>query len=170
MILLKGAFGIPTIYMHHLTLPYRKAKKNWIEISRQQNKRRYYSFRMTLWSTTIYSRGYILIPNNIDVNREIVLLRQNVGNIRKYTDFFSKAQISDLLNEKLISYNNSENLSRYLIDSVFIPDVVYDDIRTQLEEDSRLSQISSTSGMVSMGQLIISKGEYITREKAKIRL
>ena len=116
----------------------------------------------------IYSRGYILIPNNIDVNREIVLLRQNVGNIRKYTDFFSKAQISDLLNEKLISYNNSENLSRYLIDSVFIPDVVYDDIRTQLEEDSRLSQISSTSGMVSMGQLIISKGEYITREKAKI--
>lgn len=116
----------------------------------------------------VYSKGYMLMPDSVDVNREVVLLRQNVGNMRKYTDFFSKVQIADLLTEKLSSFKNTSGLQRILMDSVFVPDVIYDNLRTRLEEDSRLSQISSASGMVSMGQLIISKGEYITHEKAKI--
>lgn len=113
----------------------------------------------------IYSKGYLQYVEGMDINRDIVLLRKNVGNVRKYNDFFSKAQIGDLLQEK---FPGNESVINLIRDSIFSPNVVYDDVRTKLEEDSRLSQISSASGMVSMGQLIISKGEYITPEKAKV--
>ena len=71
-----------------------------------------------------------------------------------------------MLHEQLEGYGKSDSLRIYLLNNVLQPNIVFDDISTKLEEDSRLSQISSASGMVSMGQLIISKGEYITPEKA----
>lgn len=116
----------------------------------------------------IYSRGYLQLPDKVDVNRTIVLLKGNVGTTREYNDFYSKAQINDLLHEQLEGYGKSDSLRIYLLNNVLQPNIVFDDIRTKLEEDSRLSQISSASGMVSMGQLIISKGEYITPEKANV--
>lgn len=116
----------------------------------------------------IYSRGYLQLPDRVDINRTIVLLKGNVGTTREYNDFYSKAQINDLLHEQLEGYGKSDSLRIYLLNNVLQPNIVFDDIRTKLEEDSRLSQISSASGMVSMGQLIISKGEYITPEKANV--
>lgn len=116
----------------------------------------------------IYSRGYLQLPDKVDINRTIVLLKGNVGTTREYNDFYSKAQINDLLHEQLEGYGKSDSLRIYLLNNVLQPNIVFDDIRTKLEEDSRLSQISSASGMVSMGQLIISKGEYITPEKANV--
>ncbi|MBR3940080.1 MAG: HDIG domain-containing protein [Bacteroidales bacterium] len=118
--------------------------------------------------TRIYSRGYLQLPDKVDINRTIVLLKGNVGTTREYNDFYSKAQINDLLHEQLEGYGKSDSLRIYLLNNVLQPNIVFDDIRTKLEEDSRLSQISSASGMVSMGQLIISKGEYITPEKANV--
>lgn len=116
----------------------------------------------------IYSRGYLQEPDKMDINRTIILLRGNVGTTRGYADFYSRAQINDLLNERLVGFSNSDSLRVFLLNNLLQPNIVFDDIRTKLEEDSRVSQISSASGMVSMGQLIVSKGEYITPEKANV--
>lgn len=116
----------------------------------------------------IYSRGYLQEPDKMDKNRTIILLRGNVGTTRGYADFYNRAQINDLLAERLVGFSNSDSLRVFLLDNLLQPNIVFDDIRTKLEEDSRVSQISSASGMVSMGQLIVSKGEYITPEKANV--
>lgn len=116
----------------------------------------------------IYSRGYLQEPDKMDINRTIILLRGNVGTTRGYADFYNRAQINDLLNERLVGFSNSDSLRVFLLNNLLQPNIVFDDIRTKLEEDSRVSQISSASGMVSMGQLIVSKGEYITPEKANV--
>ena len=116
----------------------------------------------------IYSRGYLQEPDKMDINRTIILLRGNVGTTRGYADFYNRAQINDLLAERLVGFSNSDSLRVFLLDNLLQPNIVFDDIRTKLEEDSRVSQISSASGMVSMGQLIVSKGEYITPEKANV--
>ena len=116
----------------------------------------------------IYSRGYLQEPDKMDINRTIILLRGNVGATRGYADFYNRAQINDLLAERLVGFSNSDSLRVFLLDNLLQPNIVFDDIRTKLEEDSRVSQISSASGMVSMGQLIVSKGEYITPEKANV--
>lgn len=116
----------------------------------------------------IYSRGYLQELDKMDINRTIILLRGNVGTTRGYADFYNRAQINDLLNERLVGFSNSDSLRVFLLNNLLQPNIVFDDIRTKLEEDSRVSQISSASGMVSMGQLIVSKGEYITPEKANV--
>lgn len=116
----------------------------------------------------IYSRGYLQEPDKMDINRTIILLRGNVGTTRGYADFYNRAQINDLLGERLVGFSNSDSLRVFLLNNLLQPNIVFDDIRTKLEEDSRVSQISSASGMVSMGQLIVSKGEYITPEKANV--
>lgn len=116
----------------------------------------------------IYSRGYLQEPDKMDINRTIILLRGNVGTTRGYADFYNRAQINDLLAERLVGFSNSDSLRVFLLNNLLQPNIVFDDIRTKLEEDSRVSQISSASGMVSMGQLIVSKGEYITPEKANV--
>lgn len=116
----------------------------------------------------IYSRGYLQEPDKMDINRTIILLRGNVGATRGYADFYNRAQINDLLAERLVGFSNSDSLRVFLLNNLLQPNIVFDDIRTKLEEDSRVSQISSASGMVSMGQLIVSKGEYITPEKANV--
>ena len=116
----------------------------------------------------IYSRGYLQEPDKMDINRTIILLRGNVGTTRGYADFYNRAQINDLLDERLVGFSNSDSLRVFLLNNLLQPNIVFDDIRTKLEEDSRVSQISSASGMVSMGQLIVSKGEYITPEKANV--
>lgn len=116
----------------------------------------------------IYSRGYLQEPDKMDINRTIILLRGNVGTTRGYADFYNRAQINDLLDERLVGFSNSDSLRGFLLNNLLQPNIVFDDIRTKLEEDSRVSQISSASGMVSMGQLIVSKGEYITPEKANV--
>ena len=116
----------------------------------------------------IYSRGYLQEPDKMDINRTIILLRGNVGATCGYADFYNRAQINDLLAERLVGFSNSDSLRVFLLNNLLQPNIVFDDIRTKLEEDSRVSQISSASGMVSMGQLIVSKGEYITPEKANV--
>ena len=53
-------------------------------------------------------------------------------------------------------------------DSILVPDIAYDANRTQLELDSRLSQLGTTSQMVKQGELIISEGQRVSLEQAQV--
>ena len=116
----------------------------------------------------IYDKGYMENLNGFDVNRDIVVLSGNVGNSHSYGDFYTQTEVGDLLNEVLMNFSNPYAIRRLLMDSIVLPNIRYDATRTQLEEESRLSRISSASGMVTEGQLIVSRGEFITHEKAKV--
>ena len=103
---------------------------------------------------SIYLRGYIELPTDMPdfESHTVVLLDGNIGSERTPGEFVSPLDIQDDL----------------LRDSILVPSIAYDATRTQLELDSRLSQLTSSAEMIRKGDHIISKGEYITNEKAQI--
>ena len=103
---------------------------------------------------SIYRIGYIEEPAdfpNIETHT-LVLLRGNTGSEFRVTDFVRRSDLRDI----------------WLADSVLVPSIAYDDVRTQLELDSWLSRNKVSSDMVRKGQLIISKGEPVSVETAEI--
>ena len=103
---------------------------------------------------SIYQRGYIEIPSDLpDIdNHTVVLLEGNVGSEHQSTDFITALDVENA----------------FLVDSILVPSIKFDATRTQLELDSRLSQSNYTSQMISAGELVIAKGELVTKERAQV--
>lgn len=103
---------------------------------------------------SIYKKGYIEVPADIPdiANHTLVLLAGNIGSEHTAEEFVTPYDIDDA----------------FLRDSVLCPSIVFDDRRTQLELESRLSQIGYNSLHVSQGELLIAKGEYVTEEKVQM--
>ncbi|MCQ2297324.1 MAG: HDIG domain-containing protein [Bacteroidales bacterium] len=103
---------------------------------------------------SIYRIGYLEIPEEIAdlYSHTVVLLTGNIGSEHSPEEYVTPFDIeSDLL-----------------ADSILVPNIRYDAIRTKLEMDSRLSQGVYTLHSVKKNALIISKGELITPEKSQI--
>ncbi|MBR1517796.1 MAG: hypothetical protein IJ620_06635, partial [Bacteroidales bacterium] len=103
---------------------------------------------------SIFAIGYIeTTPDYPDLDQHtIVILEGNMGSEHSASEFISRMDIDNML----------------LADSVLVPNVRYDANRTQMELDSRLSQLQYASQTITTGELIIAKGEYITEEKGRI--
>ena len=103
---------------------------------------------------SIYRTGYVEMPNDVpDFKRhDMIILEGNVGSQHSVTEYVSPLDVRDSL----------------LRERVLVPSLAFDRNRTQLELDSRLSQMATTNGMVRQGELIIAKGELVTPEKAQI--
>ena len=103
---------------------------------------------------SVYAIGYIQTPSEMPdfKTHELIILDGNIGSEHSPEEYITEFDITD-------------NLLR---DSVMIPNIVYDANRTQLELNSRISQLTTTSGMVKQGQLIISQGQTVTKEQALI--
>lgn len=117
-------------------------------LTRQQHK----ALHKTIDS--IYRIGYLELPENLPdlMDNTIVLLTGNIGSEHQPGDFLTPYDIeSDLL-----------------VDSVLVPSICYDPVRTQLEMDSRLSQGAYSINTISKGELIIAKGEIVTTEKSQV--
>jgi hypothetical protein len=102
----------------------------------------------------IYRRGYIEWQEPLAADREIVVLDGETGtegHCYKVGDFVTRDDLEPGL----------------LRDSILVPSLRLDEIQTQLELESRLSQLSNTSELVMTGDLIIAKGEEVTEEKGR---
>lgn len=102
---------------------------------------------------SIYAKGYIERPSDIpDIeNHTLVMLSGNIGREIDLKEHVTSIDISNQL----------------LLDSILIPNIKFDNTRTQLELDSRLSQMAYSSLTIQTGELIIAKGERVTEEKAQ---
>lgn len=103
---------------------------------------------------SIYRTGYAEIPADMPdfESHTLVVLQGNIGSERMASEFVTPLDIADTL----------------LRDSILAPSIAYDANRTQLELDSRLSLISMSAEMMRQGELIIAKGEYVSKEKAQV--
>lgn len=103
---------------------------------------------------SLYRKGYIESEEWKAERGEqrIVILEGNVGREHSTGDY---VQHGDIANE-------------LLRDSIALPNIVIDHSRTELEVESRLSQLSYSSEMVMAGDHIVSKGEEVTEEKAQV--
>lgn len=121
----------------------------------------------------IYRIGYIEQPSDVNdfSSHTIVVLSGTVGSEHLGSDYVTANRVEEYVVRYGWGTNNDAEVERradLLRKEILVPSVCYDPIRTQLELDSRLSQIKYDSRMVQMGELIVAKGEYISEEKGQI--
>lgn len=110
-----------------------------------------------------YATGIIETPTDAVIDgKNIILLTGNIGQERPYDDFVSQSR----LRSDVVSLIADTALCQSVLLSVR-PNIVFDKNRTRLEQESMMAQVSTTEDMVSAGELIIAKGEFITPEKAR---
>lgn len=101
---------------------------------------------------SIYRIGYMeQVPDWVGGQRA-VLLEGNVGHEVRERDYVTSADLE----------------AGTLRDSILVASIIVDEERTALEIESRLSQLSYESRMVMTGDHIVSKGEEVTEETARV--
>ncbi len=111
-----------------------------------------------------YKQGIIEVPDSENIyGRKIVLLSGNIGQEASSQSYLTVVQCVDTISKQL-----SDSVAAQAVADIIHPNIVFDPDRTRLERESMLAQVTTTQGMVSAGELIISKGDYITPEKARI--
>ncbi len=156
------------LYYTEDSTAYRQAQRRLEECMLSRAERQ----RLAPLLGDIYRKGYIQIPADYDSlqGHTLVLLRGNVGEERNASDFITTMQVYELVEDRLQNTKLEERvrLSRLLVDSVLQYSVCYDAVRSRLEIDSRLSQSMVGSEMIQRGALVVSKGEYIDEETARV--
>ena len=98
-------------------------------------------------------------------NHPVVLLSGNVG--RQVKEITTPDDVRQYAANALTDSLEARRLAQLLIDSVLSSSILFDENRSHLELDSRLSQVGFSSRMVTQGELIVSKGQRIDEETAQ---
>ena len=117
----------------------------------------------------IYKQGLIEQPGEVAdlADHTIVLLEGNVGSEHQVADFVRREQIESWVEQYHWGHDAAavERNANLLRDSILVPSVKYDALRTQLELDSRLSQVNYVSHLVQKGELVVKQGQYLDNDK-----
>lgn len=95
----------------------------------------------------------------------VVLLDGNIG--RQLTNVTTPYDVADYVSNAVEDSVESRRISKLLTDSVLVSSLIFDENRSHLELDSRLSQVGFSGRMVAQGELIVSKGQRIDEETAQ---
>jgi cyclic-di-AMP phosphodiesterase PgpH len=121
---------------------------------------------------SIFHRGIIFLDNtfiNEPGDFAIRLIEGRVATERKIQDFFSISSAS-LYIEKQTDHLDAQimRMLRGLLQNSLVHNVYYDEALTKRVRETELQAITPTQGMVQQGEKIISRGEIVSIEKAKI--
>lgn len=122
---------------------------------------------------SIYDRGFIepISEGRISDGTEIVALKKDteVEDII-YNRLFTSRDVSNLIRTRLgpQPYNYVQSANLNILSEVIKPNVSYDNAFTQRVIEEAIKEISPTKGKVSVGQLIIIKGDIVEGEKLAI--
>ena len=114
----------------------------------------------------VYARGYLETREGEYAPERKVAVMEGEGE-----NWFSEREMGEFVTKESLYMVNSLGLTEeevvLLRDSVLEPSLVIDEVRTQLELESRLSQLRGRSEMVMAGEMIVAKGEVVTEEKGR---
>ncbi|MDZ7740636.1 MAG: HDIG domain-containing protein [Bacteroidota bacterium] len=120
----------------------------------------------------VFHSGIIKLTPDIEnkpANFEVNLLRDNVAEVKKLSDFYTIRSAYDYINRQLSEREDiNVNLLRSVMEQLLAQNVFYDEVITQKEKELILNDLSITRGMVQSGERIISTGELVTNEKYQI--
>ena len=141
-----------TLYYHIDPSAHNRATEQLSLLAQNHKELNLRALRKTIDS--IYSIGYIETPSDIPdfEHHTLILLDGNIGSEHTVADYINTIAITN----------------RLLRDSILVPNIIYDANRTQLELDSRISQLTTSAGVVKQGQRIVAKGETVSAETARI--
>lgn len=141
-----------TLYYHIDPSAHNRAIEQLSLLAQTHKELNLRALRKTIDS--IYSIGYIETPSDIPdfEHHTLILLDGNIGSEHTVDDYINTIDITN----------------RLLRDSILVPNIIYDANRTQLELDSRISQLTTSAGVVKQGQRIVAKGETVSAETSRI--
>lgn len=111
------------------------------------------------------SAGYCVDADKMD-GHPVVVLSGNVGHEVNPEEIMTPLDIERFVSEAIADSSQAAHIATLLIDSILKPSFVFDQNRTHLELDTRLSQLSYSSRMVQKDELIVAKGQRIDDETA----
>ena len=96
----------------------------------------------------------------------VVLLDGNVG--RMVNNVATPETVGSYVANSVKDSAEAILIIRLLCDSILVPSLVFDENRSHLELDTRLSQVGYSNRMISQGELIVSKGQRIDEEISQV--
>ena len=127
------------------------------------------------WIESIYKRG-IVDESQIDSgivlgNQQIIVVKEDHSEQHHFNEYYTLEDAKRFIQNKLAAGSAIDSI---FIEEQLIPLVkanyILDKERVEDELNIRMSHVSKTAGMISSGELIISKGELITPEKYLVLL
>ncbi len=120
----------------------------------------------TVWAK-IYKKG--VIQNTINIvdkdGNYVVYVDTGDGSDAKYlSKFFTINQATDLIKKINISDEDDYKESVNLLIEALTHNILFDDHDTEIHLENELKKISSVSGKVEVGELIVSKGELLNEK------
>ena len=115
----------------------------------------------------IYKKGVIQNNGNIegkDSNYVIYVDNGDGSSARYLGDFFTINQATDQIKKINISSNEDYNEAVNLLIEALIQNILFNKNDTDLHLETELDKISKVSGKVSVGELIVSKGELVQQK------
>lgn len=113
----------------------------------------------------VYSGDGYCDSASLVVGHPVVILDGNIG--RQLKQVTTPDEVKRYVSNAIIDSSEAARVARLLTDSVLLSSLIYDENRSHLELDSRLSQVGFSSRMIAQGELIVSKGQRIDDEIAQ---
>jgi cyclic-di-AMP phosphodiesterase PgpH len=123
---------------------------------------------------SIYRRGIIFLEGSMSDatgDEEILILEGNIASSARVRDFFTIQSAVQYIRKALENRSVTDadrNLIRNSLESALAHSVLWDEETNQKAIATAMERISPSRGMVQQGEKIVSKGELITTEKARI--
>lgn len=123
---------------------------------------------------TIYKSGIVQLPEKMEADsiKNIKIVENNIGREVSITDVYTLKKAYTTLSDKVLNSDLpktvKENILSLNLNAYLLPNLEFDAVKTNFEYLNILKNISLTQGMVQKGDIIISKRELVTPEKAKM--
>ena len=122
----------------------------------------------------IYSKGILLMPEKLDVNKvkNILVVKDNIAIDEKFSNVFTLKQAYETLVKYIkdlqLPKATEEGILSMGLNNYINPNLEYDAVKTGLAIETNIKSITPTQGMVNRGDIIISKNDLVTPEKYKV--
>ena len=122
--------------------------------------------------TKIYKNGIVddeLPGMKTDKENVIYFVKDKMASERFFGDFVMFSSVEDIISAYLMKVKNvDKEFLREVFSRALQPNVFFDKAKTDAELETLLKDISPWDAVVQQGQLIISKGEVVDKEKYRI--
>lgn len=117
----------------------------------------------------LVSKGIRSNIENKNTNGQVNLLKGNEAITVPISSIYTLASAQNYISQEI---NQTKSIDPSLVKNVLVShlfqNVKYDEITTKKEEESLLSGMSLSYGLIQKGELIISEGELVTAEKFQV--
>lgn len=145
-----------------------KWASTYVKSEKQAKKKRTWDFINNSFNKLLQVgvRSSVIDKNS---NGKISILKGNQATVIPLNSIYTLSSAQAMLEQEIGKSENIDHaIAKEILAAHLFQNVTYDDIMTKKEEESLLSSLSISYGLIQKGELIIAEGELVTAEKYQI--